>query len=201
MAPGRGTLGLLVGMGLCAGGHAERVKEYFWLVEQTVAAPDGYPRSVIAVRDHRHLDITPKESGANKYNDRLIYHQEQQIPGPELRVRQGDRVIVHVTNMLMTTAISVHWHGLHMKDQAWMDGTAGVTGCAIPPDGGKGMYNFTVDQPPGTHWWHSHVGTQFADGLYGAIIIEPANGALTPVQEDVPYTDDQARVRLRAVAS
>ena len=74
------------------------------------------------------------------------------------------------------------------------------TGCAIPPDGGKGMYNFTVDQPPGTHWWHSHVGTQFADGLYGAIIIEPANGALTPVQEDVPYTDDQARVRLRAVA-
>jgi len=163
--------------------------EYHWIVQEDVAAPDGYPRSVLAVLDSRFLEIIPNPD--QPYNNKLIYHKDQQIPGPELHVRQGERVVVHIENRLPSTEISVHWHGLHMKDQAWMDGTAGVTGCPIAGNGGTGTYNFTVDQPPGTHWWHSHVSTQYADGIYGVIVIEPAEGEVDPVKERTPYTDDQ----------
>jgi FtsP/CotA-like multicopper oxidase with cupredoxin domain len=52
-----------------------------------------------------------------------------------------------------------------------MDGAASVTQCPIAA-GGRFTYNFTIpaDQS-GTFWYHSHVGTSRADGLYGGLII------------------------------
>mmetsp|Transcript_98575 Transcript_98575/g.287590 ORF Transcript_98575/g.287590 Transcript_98575/m.287590 type:complete len:821 (+) Transcript_98575:10-2472(+) len=163
--------------------------EYHWIVQEDVAAPDGYPRSIIAVMDKRFLEVVPNVE--HPHNDRRIYQKPQQIPGPELRVKQGERVVIHVENHLPSTEISIHWHGLHMRGQAWMDGTAGVTGCPIPSGGGTGTYDFIVDQSPGTHWWHSHVSAQYADGLFGAIVIEPAEGDSDVVMDRVPYTHDQ----------
>jgi FtsP/CotA-like multicopper oxidase with cupredoxin domain len=52
-----------------------------------------------------------------------------------------------------------------------MDGAFGITQCGIQPKG-KFVYRFQVNQGPGTYWWHSHAPEQYADGLYGAFIIE-----------------------------
>ena len=69
-------------------------------------------------------------------------------------------------------ATSIHWHGLHMKNNNWMDGVPGITQCNIAPHTSF-TYSFTVNQAPGTHWWHSHTDAQFADGMAGAIMILP----------------------------
>ena len=64
---------------------------------------------------------------------------------------------------------SIHWHGIYQKDTPWMDGTAYVSQCLIQPHQ-TFTYRFKAD-PPGTHWYHSHVATQRADGLFGLFIV------------------------------
>jgi hypothetical protein len=94
-----------------------------------------------------------------------------QIPGPRLRFRQGDRVRINVTNHLPETT-TVHWHGLVLPNI--MDGPAHITQPPIE-QGGVFRYEFTALQS-GTYLYHSHdhVDRQQALGLYGALIIDPA---------------------------
>ncbi|GIM46197.1 copper oxidase [Collibacillus ludicampi] len=91
-------------------------------------------------------------------------------PGPEIRVQQGDRVVVHLTNKL-PVGVTIHWHGVHVP--ASQDGVAGITQDAVKP-GETFTYSFIADQP-GTYWYHSHQdsATQVGRGLYGAFIVEP----------------------------
>jgi FtsP/CotA-like multicopper oxidase with cupredoxin domain len=91
-----------------------------------------------------------------------------QFPGPLIRVNQGDRVLVNVTNQL-SNGTSMHWHGFYQNGTNWMDGTVSITQCAIPP-GGSFLYDFTVEQF-GTYWYHSHFSTQYTDGLVGPFIV------------------------------
>ncbi|HKA51791.1 MAG TPA: multicopper oxidase family protein [Candidatus Dormibacteraeota bacterium] len=95
------------------------------------------------------------------------------VPGPELRVRQGDRLRVTLINHL-PAATSIHWHGLRLPNAE--DGVAGITQDAVPP-GGQYTYEFVV-KDPGTYWYHSHQDTedQVPLGLYGALVVEPAQG-------------------------
>ena len=100
------------------------------------------------------------------------YAYNDQIPGPRIHIRQGDHVRVIVHNKLpeMTT---VHWHGLILPNQ--MDGPSEITQPPILP-GGSYVYEFTATQH-GTYFYHPHAKpdrTQ-ALGLYGALIIDPAN--------------------------
>ncbi|XP_070533728.1 uncharacterized protein [Ptychodera flava] len=67
--------------------------------------------------------------------------------------------------------ITIHWHGMLQRNTPWMDGVAGVSHCPINP-GETFTYRFLAT-PPGTHWYHSHLGTQRTDGLYGALIVLP----------------------------
>jgi uncharacterized membrane protein len=94
-----------------------------------------------------------------------------QIPGPRLRIREGDRVRIKVTNRLPEST-SVHWHGLILPNA--MDGPAEITQKPIEP-GESYIYEFTAGQP-GTFFYHSHdhPDRQQALGLYGALIIDPA---------------------------
>lgn len=92
----------------------------------------------------------------------------EQFPGPELRFKQGDHVVINVKNNL-DTGTSIHWHGVLVPWQ--MDGVSGVSQQPIPA-GGKFTYEFTLEQS-GTYWYHSHTGLQEQDGLYGALVIEP----------------------------
>lgn len=95
------------------------------------------------------------------------------VPGPELRVTQGDWVRVTLINHL-PEATTIHWHGVRVPNAD--DGVAGVTQDAVRP-GARYTYTF-VAQDAGTYWYHSHqdTGTQLSRGLYGALIVEPSSG-------------------------
>lgn len=105
------------------------------------------------------------------------YAFNKQIPGPRLRVTEGDRVRIRVTNHLPEST-TVHWHGLIVPNN--MDGPANITQKPIEP-GGSYVYEFTTEQA-GTFFYHTHdhVDRQQALGLYGALIIDPKAGAAEP---------------------
>ena len=89
------------------------------------------------------------------------------VPGPLIRLREGQDVRLHVTNNLDEDS-SIHWHGLLLPFQ--FDGVPGVSFPGIKP-GETFTYKFPIRQT-GTYWWHSHSGLQEQAGHYGPIIIE-----------------------------
>jgi FtsP/CotA-like multicopper oxidase with cupredoxin domain len=105
------------------------------------------------------------------------------VPGPEIRVTQGDRVRVLLKNDL-PYATTIHWHGILVPNG--MDGVPDMTQAPVPP-GGSFTYEFTAE-PAGTYWYHSHVQTdvQVLTGLYAPFIIEPSEPAA--LQPDVDVT-------------
>ena len=112
------------------------------------------------------------------------YSYNGQVPGPTLRLRQGDHVRINVSNHLPETT-TVHWHGLILPNI--MDGPAHVTQSPIA-NGQHYTYEFSVVQS-GTYFYHSHdhVDRQQTLGLYGAILIDPAD-ATTEIKADHEYT-------------
>lgn len=103
-----------------------------------------------------------------------------QLPGPVLRMREGDSVVLRATNRLreMTT---IHWHGLIVP--APMDGVPGISYPGIAP-GETFTYRFTPKQS-GTYWYHAHTLAE-QTGLYGALIVEPRNGEPIVADRDYP---------------
>jgi len=102
------------------------------------------------------------------------------IPGPTLRWQEGEEVTIHVTNNLDEDS-SIHWHGILLPFD--MDGVPGFSFDGIQP-GETFTYSFTVRQH-GTYWYHSHSGFQEQQGVFGALVIDPAEP--DPVQYDREY--------------
>jgi FtsP/CotA-like multicopper oxidase with cupredoxin domain len=111
------------------------------------------------------------------------YAFNRQVPGPRIRVTEGDRVRINVSNRL-PEATTVHWHGLILPNA--MDGPAEITQKPIAT-GDTFTYEFTTEQA-GTYFYHTHahVDRQQSLGLYGALIIDPKNPELEP-KADVEY--------------
>lgn len=99
------------------------------------------------------------------------------LPGPEIRLTQGDRLIVHLKNELPEDfSTTIHWHGIEGTNA--MDGTQ-VSQMPIAP-GDSFTYDFIVPRP-GIFWYHPHIrGAQSVfSGLYGALIVDdPDEGKL-----------------------
>ncbi len=93
------------------------------------------------------------------------------VPGPEIRVRKGDRVRVVVHNELPEST-TMHFHGLTVPNA--MDGVPFITQPLIKT-GQTYRYEFTIVDDPGTFIYHSHhnAAVQVGRGLYGAFIVEP----------------------------
>jgi CopA family copper-resistance protein len=108
---------------------------------------------------------------------RIGYTVNGSIPAPVLRWREGDTVTLRVANTLPEDA-SIHWHGILLP--ANMDGVPGLSFHGIRP-GETYTYQFNVRQN-GTYWYHSHSGFDEQRGVYGALVIEPAEPS--PVQYD-----------------
>ncbi|MCW3837308.1 copper resistance system multicopper oxidase [Sphingomonas canadensis] len=89
------------------------------------------------------------------------------VPGPLLRMREGDTVTLRVMNRLQEMT-SIHWHGLEVP--ADMDGVPGISFGGIAP-GETFTYRFTLRQT-GTYWYHAHTLAE-QTGLFGAMIVEP----------------------------
>ena len=90
------------------------------------------------------------------------------VPGPLIRLREGQKVRLHVENMLDEDS-SIHWHGLILPFH--MDGVPGVSFPGIKPRS-TFTYEFPIVQA-GTYWYHSHSGLQEQMGHYGPIVIDP----------------------------
>ncbi|KAF5618091.1 L-ascorbate oxidase [Fusarium tjaetaba] len=115
--------------------------------------------------------------------EKQVYLVNDEFPGPLIEARSGDRLVIHVHNGLQDEGVSLHWHGLRMKDQNNMDGAVGFTQCHIAP-GRTFTYNFTIGaEEHGTFWWHSHSDVQRADGLWGGLIVHSPDEAGVPPED------------------
>ncbi|CAN5169996.1 hypothetical protein BH11PAT1_BH11PAT1_5130 [soil metagenome] len=97
------------------------------------------------------------------------------VPGPLIRVTDGDKVKIIVKNTLPEPT-TIHWHGIQVPNN--MDGIPDMIQKPIQP-GDTFTYEF-VAKPAGTFWYHSHVDPdkQISIGLSGAFIIDPQGGEI-----------------------
>lgn len=142
-------------------------------ITRTALAPitkDGVKEFQLTLDEIRWEYAKGKFVHAWAYND--------QVPGPEIRVTEGDKVRVIVKNNL-PVGTSIHWHGVHVENRA--DGIPGLTQYPIK-SGEAFTYEFTAKNA-GTHFYHTHgsshmdIALQFDMGLSGPLIIEPKNPA------------------------
>ncbi|RDB27655.1 Laccase-1 [Hypsizygus marmoreus] len=105
------------------------------------------------------------------------------FPGPLITGNKGDRFLLNVIDSLtdntMLKSTSIHWHGFFQAGSSWADGPVGITQCPIAP-GRSFLYDFSVPDQAGTFWYHSHLSTQYCDGLRGAFVVyDPADPNLS----------------------
>jgi FtsP/CotA-like multicopper oxidase with cupredoxin domain len=148
---------------------SEMLRDFDW--GETRRLPGGRTlREFDVFAQDREIEVAPGvKYAAWTYNGR--------VPGPTLRANEGDRVRVRFVNS-SAHPHTIHFHGLH---SAFMDGMPGVGeergGGQIEP-GESFDYEFDAE-PFGTHLYHCHVSplaAHIAKGLYGAFIIDPAQG-------------------------
>ncbi len=136
--------------------------------------PGGVPiTKLVAAPGREPVKSFTLTAQASTAGGRPTYTYNGTVPGPELRVAQGDRVRVSLVNHL-PVATTLHWHGVRVP--AAEDGVAGITQDAVAP-GQSFIYEF-VASDAGTYWYHSHQDTenQIQAGLFGALIVEPPGG-------------------------
>ena len=184
---------LLIAMSVFAGGMAEAqsIQPAGWnagvkLPEAADTNPD--PKIVEITLEARiaSLELEPGvRTDAWTYNGGL--------PGPLIRARKGDRLIVHFTNKLPQPT-TVHWHGVQVPIE--MDGVPGASQAPVEK-GGSFTYDFVVPDA-GLFWYHPHVmsAAQVGFGLYGPLLVEdpddPVKVAdqLVLVLSDIAMDDD-----------
>jgi FtsP/CotA-like multicopper oxidase with cupredoxin domain len=117
----------------------------------------------------------PWEVAPGQAVDAMLYNG--MVPGPEIRVTEGDQVRVVCKNE-MTQSTSIHFHGVLVKNA--MDGVPYITQDPIRT-GESFTYEFTA-RNPGSHMYHSHhnAAEQVTRGLMGAFIIEPKDKSVDP---------------------
>ncbi|KAJ7613030.1 laccase 6 [Roridomyces roridus] len=145
---------LLAALGLVPGSYAAQV--VFDLdVVNTQLAPDGFVRDT----------VVPNGT----------------FPGPVFKVQKGDSVVIHTHNKLtdpgMRRSTSIHWHGFFQARTSGMDGPAFVNQCPIAPNS-TFDYVFDTAEQTGNYWYHSHLSTQYCDGLRGAFVVYDPNDPL-----------------------
>lgn len=99
------------------------------------------------------------------------------VPGPTLRVLEGEPVRVNLRNNLEQST-SVHWHGQRVPND--QDGVPYITQPPIEP-GAEYTYQFTPG-PFGSHMYHSHHNAteQVGKGMLGALLVEPRDRTVEP---------------------
>ena len=109
------------------------------------------------------------------------------LPGPLIRARVGDRLVVRFTNELAQPT-TVHWHGVRVPIE--MDGVPGISQPDVAP-GASFTYDFVL-RDAGLYWYHPHVmsAAQVGFGLYGALLVEdPADPVNVPDQLTLVLSD------------
>jgi FtsP/CotA-like multicopper oxidase with cupredoxin domain len=134
----------------------------------------AYSEAVTAPDHSLHIAPLRLELAPGKTVDTFAYNGT--VPGPLLRLREGQQVNIDITNSTDIPDI-VHWHGLYVPATA--DG-AMEEGSPMVERGDTLRYSF-VAKPAGTRWYHSHdvagkdLTRSLYSGLYGFLIVEPAS--------------------------
>jgi FtsP/CotA-like multicopper oxidase with cupredoxin domain len=142
-------------------------REYWFNLEHVTVAPDGRSRSAVAINGS--------------------------VPGPTIEANWGDEVVVHLTNRLVSNeaiirfrtdhlnngtyslpstlqnGTSIHFHGIRQYYTNQNDGVVSITQCPTAPNNTI-TYKWRAMQY-GTTWYHSHIGLQAWEGLFGGIVI------------------------------
>lgn len=121
-------------------------REYWLNLEHATVAPDGRSRMALAINGS--------------------------IPGPTIQANWGDYVVVHLTNNLpgdLKNGTSIHFHGIRQLYTNPNDGVVSITQCPTAPNSTI-TYKWRAMQY-GTTWYHSHIGLQAWEGLFGGIVI------------------------------
>lgn len=116
--------------------------------------------------------------------NRVITAVNGSLPGPTIRVNEGDTLVVHLRNESPYN-MTIHWHGIFQMLSGWADGPEQTTQCPVRP-GHSYTYRFNITGQEGTLWWHSHVQWHRAT-VYGALMIRPRAGRTYPFPK--PYRE------------
>ena len=145
---------------------------------------DAYPAT--AVPTLRAVEGKVRLADPTDTPETTIWGYDGQVPGPTLRVRQGERLMRRFLNELPQSS-SIHWHGIRIVNT--MDGVAHLTQPPVPSQG-EFLYDF-VAPDAGTFWYHSHLRgwEQVARGLYGVLIVDEAQPPSVD-REEILVIDD-----------
>jgi FtsP/CotA-like multicopper oxidase with cupredoxin domain len=150
-------------------------------------APNA-PRRSASLRGGDGLDLTAApgnyDLGAGARPGAMLFNQSW--PAPTIHLEQGAELDLMLHNQLGEPTI-VHWHGL--LPPADMDGHPIL---AIP-HGASRPYLFTVNERPGTYWYHTHphhrTAYQAYHGLAGFLLVsdgQDATRGLPTGTRDIP---------------
>jgi FtsP/CotA-like multicopper oxidase with cupredoxin domain len=148
--------------------------------KQAVSGGGGPAREVSRTAETIETEVGP---------DRVwrTWGYDGQYPGPEIRLREGERLRVAAENQLPEGAgTTVHWHGVPVPNP--MDGVPGVTQEPIPA-GGSMTYEYEATLA-GTYMYHSHRALQLDRGLVGPLIIEERTPHVEYDREHTVILDD-----------
>jgi len=144
------------------------------------------PRVLRAASADKDVRLTPAPgrvalAGA-PYPETDVWCYDGQVPGPEIRLRQGERIRIVCHDRLIQDT-TIHWHGIRVPNA--MDGVPYVTQPPIEP-GRSFTYEFTVPDA-GTYWYHphDHSSEQIGRGMMGAFVIEES--VPLPVDREVVW--------------
>jgi len=152
---------------------------------------DSGPREFSLAATPGNARLLPEE-----YPRTPVWSYNGLVPGPEIRVRQGERLRIEVENALAEET-TVHWHGIRLPNA--MDGVPYLTQPPIRP-GERFVYEFDA-MDAGTFWYHPHQRSfeQIGRGLYGALIVEEADPP--QVDRDITWILDDWRLTESAAIS
>nr|UDP83122.1 laccase 6 [Cyathus bulleri] len=157
---------LLAIPGFLTGALAE-TRNFDFTVNNAKVSPDGFERSAVLING--------------------------QFPGPVITVNKGDSVNIPTHNQLtdpgMRRSTSIHWNGFFQARTSGMDGPAFVNQCPIAPNT-TFTYAFDTAGQTGNFWYHSHLSTQYCDGLRGAFVVYDPNDPL----KDMYDVDDESTI-------
>jgi FtsP/CotA-like multicopper oxidase with cupredoxin domain len=119
----------------------------------------------------QNLTVLPSSADGGPPPPTPMWTYNGSVPGPIIRTKKGDRLIVHFKNSL-PDATTIHWHGVRVPNT--MDGTTMVQNPVVP--GATFDYDFVVPDS-GMYWYHPHINssTQVGYGLYGVLLVEDPN--------------------------
>ncbi|KAK7442009.1 laccase, multicopper oxidase, benzenediol:oxygen oxidorectuctase [Stygiomarasmius scandens] len=126
-----------------------------------------------AVEPRADLVIVNRDIAPDGFNRSAVL-ADGVFPGPLIVGKKDGHFSLNVINELndtsMLTPTSIHWHGLFQKGTNWADGPSFINQCPIVPENSF-LYDFHVPRQAGTFWYHSHLSTQYCDGLRGPLVV------------------------------